>query len=171
MKISLINIKTRIQWPKYFRKTWSRKFFWNYKCPPSSAWSLTCQNTWQNVFYDKMILYSMTKCVFPLFPFVSHCFRRWLKISLKVYDVINWLNKNLKTHFAWYLQKESVSWSIDKVLNTENLHGKKHAENMPKKLVPDPFWILANSSKQSMYARNSFENEIFWMRIINLTWF
>ena len=44
--------------------------------------------------------------VFPLFFSVSHCFRAWSKINLKVYDVINWLNKNLITHFVWYLTKE-----------------------------------------------------------------
>ena len=31
----------------------------------------------------------------PLFLPVSHCFRDWSKINLKVYDVINCLNKNL----------------------------------------------------------------------------
>ena len=42
----------------------------------------------------------------PLFPPVSHCFSGCSKINLKVYDVINWLNKNLITHFVWYLEKK-----------------------------------------------------------------
>ena len=42
----------------------------------------------------------------PLFLPVSHCFRGWLKLNPKVYDVINYLNKNLITHFVWYLEKE-----------------------------------------------------------------
>ena len=42
----------------------------------------------------------------PLFFPVSHCFRGWFKKNLKVYDVINCLNKNLITHFVWYLAKE-----------------------------------------------------------------
>ena len=33
----------------------------------------------------------------PLFPPVSHCFRAWRKINLKVYDIINCLNENLIT--------------------------------------------------------------------------
>ena len=39
--------------------------------------------------------------VFPPSPF--HCFREWSKINLRVYDVIICLNKNLITHFVWYL--------------------------------------------------------------------
>ena len=41
----------------------------------------------------------------PLFPPVSHCFRGWSKINLKVYNVINCPNKNLIIHFFWYLEK------------------------------------------------------------------
>ena len=42
----------------------------------------------------------------PLFLPVSHCFRGWWKINLKVCDIINCLNKNLITHLVWYLKKE-----------------------------------------------------------------
>ena len=30
-----------------------------------------------------------------------------MKLNPKVYDVISWLNKNLKTHFVKYLEKDS----------------------------------------------------------------
>ena len=64
----------------------------------------------------------------PLFPPVSHCFRRWSKINLKVYYVINCLNKNLVTHFVWHLEKEKrhniETLSIARVLNNEHLCGK-----------------------------------------------
>ena len=64
----------------------------------------------------------------PLFLLVSHCFRAWSKINLKVYDVINCLNKNLMTHFVWYLEKEKrydiETLSIDGVLNKEHFYGK-----------------------------------------------
>ena len=43
--------------------------------------------------------------IFISFPSVSHCVRGWSKINLKVYDIINCLNKNLITHFVWYLGK------------------------------------------------------------------
>ena len=46
--------------------------------------------------------------VFPSSPLshpVSHCLGGWSKINLKVCDAINCLNKNLITHFAWYLGK------------------------------------------------------------------
>ena len=32
---------------------------------------------------------------------------------------------------------------------------KKQEENMHQKLVPDPFFILVNNSKQSLHAKNS----------------
>ena len=37
---------------------------------------------------------------------------------------------------------------------------------MHQKLVPDPCFILVINPKQSLYARNYFENKIFWKRII-----
>ena len=45
----------------------------------------------------------------PLFPSVSHCLRRCLKINPTLYDVITWLNKNLKTHI------DIETWSTDRV--------------------------------------------------------
>ena len=41
----------------------------------------------------------------PLFFPVSHCIRGWFKRNPKVYVIIC-LNKNLVTHFVWYLGKE-----------------------------------------------------------------
>ena len=64
----------------------------------------------------------------PLFFLVSHCFRGWSKKNLKIYDVINNLNKNLVTHFVWYLEKEMrcdiQTLSIDSELNKEHFYGK-----------------------------------------------
>ena len=65
---------------------------------------------------------------FPLFRHVGHCFRGWLKINLKVHDVINCLNKNSITHFVWYLEKgkryDFESLSIDRVSDEEHLYRK-----------------------------------------------
>ena len=64
---------------------------------------------------------------FPLFLSVGHCFRRWSKINLKVYDAINSLNKNLRD-FVWYHLKEKrydiETLSIDRVLNKEHFSWK-----------------------------------------------
>ena len=50
------------------------------------------------------------------------------KPCIKVYDIINCLNKNLTTHFVWYLEKEKrydiETFSIDRVLNKEHFYGK-----------------------------------------------
>ena len=62
----------------------------------------------------------------PLFLSVSHCFRGWPKINLRVYDIINCLNKRLITHFVWYLGKEKrydiETLSVDRVLNKEHFY-------------------------------------------------
>ena len=105
----------------------------------------------------------------PLFVPVSHCFRDRSKINLKVYDVINGLAKNLITHFVWYHEKEKrydiETLSIDRVLKRTFLW-KNHIEIKRQKLVPDLFLIFVNNPKQPLHARNSFENKIFWKRII-----
>ena len=65
---------------------------------------------------------------FPSFSPVSHCFRGWSKINLKVCDVINCLNKMLITHFVWYLEKERrydiETLPIGMILNKKHFYGK-----------------------------------------------
>ena len=60
--------------------------------------------------------------------FFFHCFRRWSKINLKVYDTINCLNKNSITHFVWYPEKEkrygTETLSIHGVSTKEHFYGK-----------------------------------------------
>ena len=59
---------------------------------------------------------------------VGDCLREWSKINLKVYDIINCLNKNSIIHFVWYLEKETrydiETLSTDGVLDKENFYGK-----------------------------------------------
>ena len=96
--------------------------------PNDSPWK-----TMKNVFISSKKLFSFLRylyfCifVFPSFFPVSHCFRGWSKKNLKIYDVINCLNKNL-THFVWYLEKEIrcdiETLSIDRVLNKEHFYGE-----------------------------------------------
>ena len=84
---------------------------------------------------------------FPLtlFPVVIHCFRRLLKINLKVYEVINCLNKNTKTHC--FISSEGSYdieiWSVDRVLNKGHFYGKKNSHR--------PHFNLVNHPKQLMY--------------------
>ena len=83
----------------------------------------------------------------PLFSTVSHCLRRWSKRNPKVYDVISCLNKNLVTHFAWYLEKE-IGWdteplSICRELSKEHFY-KKTCRKCASKASPRP---LFNFSK------------------------
>ena len=88
--------------------------------------------------------------VFPsaslLFP-VSHCFRGWSKINLKVYDVINCLYKNLKITHVWYLQKEKRSdietFSIYWVFNKEHFFMEKSCRKCPLEATPKPLFNFA----------------------------
>ena len=96
-----------------------------------------------------------------LFLPAGYCFREWLKINLKVYDIINCLNKNLLTHFVWH--KNVWHWNFVHrwSIKEGTFYGKILAENMHQKLVLDPFLILVDNSKQPLHAVSSFKNEIF----------
>ena len=66
-------------------------------------------------------------------------------INLKVYDVINSLNKNFITHFAKYLEKvkryDIVTLAINRVLNKEHFHGKSCRKCAPK-AFPRPLFYF-----------------------------
>ena len=54
--------------------------------------------------------------------------QRMSKDKLKVYDVINFLNKNLVIYFVWFLEKEKrydiETLSIDRVSKKEQFYSK-----------------------------------------------
>ena len=92
---------------------------------------ITLQKLWKMFFISSFRSWDIQIFVFLsalIFLPVSHCVRGCLKINLKVYDVINCLNKNLITHCVWYLGKEKRSdietLPIDKVLNKEHFYDK-----------------------------------------------
>ena len=95
---------------------------------------IALQKLWKMFFNPSKKLFSISRysdfciSVFPSFPPVSPCFRGWSNINLKVYNVINCPNKNLITHFVWYLEKEKrydiETLSTDRVLNKEHFYGK-----------------------------------------------
>ena len=87
----------------------------------------------------QIFVYSSSLLFFP----VSHCFRGWFKKNLKVYDVVNCLNKKWITHYVWYLEKEMrcdiETLSIDRVLNTEHFYGKIMQKICTKSYSQTPF--------------------------------
>ena len=95
---------------------------------------LALQKLWKMFFISSKKLFRFSRysdfciSVFPSFSPVSHCFRGWSKINLKVYDIINCLNKNLITHFVWCLGREKrydiETLSIDRVLSKEHFYWK-----------------------------------------------
>ena len=110
---------------------------------------IALQELWKMFFISSRKLFSFSKypnfciSVFRSFSPVSHCFRGWSKINLKVYDVINCLNKMLITHFVWYLEKEKrydiETLSIDRVLNKEHFYGKVMQKMCIKSYSQTPF--------------------------------
>ena len=116
-------------WSLFFNivKSWVSYFLRNFYFSPNDSNS----KTMKDVFYFSFRSRDIQISVFlpsPFFLLVSHCLRAWPKINFKVYDAINCLNKNLMTHFVWYLEKERrydiKTLAIDTVLNTEYFCGK-----------------------------------------------
>ena len=95
---------------------------------------IALQKLWKMFFISSKKLFSLSRysscCIFVFLSFfsVSYCFRGWFKKNLKVYDVINYQNQNLITHYVWYLEKgircDIEILSIDTVLHTEHFYGK-----------------------------------------------
>ena len=132
------------------------------------------QKLWKTLFSYYKKLFSLLRysnfCISVLASF-STCqplFRGWSKINLKVHDMISCLNKNLITHFVWYLENEkrcdtetlSVEYQI-KIIFKE-----KSCKNCAAKASPGLFYNLVNNTKQPLHARNYFKSKIFWERII-----
>ena len=134
----------------------------------------TLQKLWKMFLLSSKKLFSFSRhsnfCI-SIFPSFLSCqpFRIWSKINLEVYDVINCLNKNLITHFVWYLGKEkrndTETLFTERVLNKGHFYGKSCKKCAPK-AFPRPIFNLVNNPKQSLHARNSFEDKIFWKMVI-----
>ena len=91
----------------------------------------------------------------PLFLPVSHCLRAWSKINLKVYVVINCLNKNLITHFVWCLEKEGRydigTLAIETVLN--NIFVKKWCRKFASKASRRPLFYFGKHPKIAIVCK------------------
>ena len=110
----------------------------------------------------------------PLFVLVGHCFRGWWKVNLKVYGIINCLNKNLITHVFWYLEKKKKHdieiLSIDRILNEKYFH-EKSCRKFALKAIPRSLFNFGKEPKPVIVLNNpnnpnSFKSKIFWKRII-----
>ena len=107
--------------------TWQLSCKFSYTLKPVSAifyqififhQMIALQKLWKMFFISSKKLFSFSRysnfCifVFPSCSPVSHCFRDWCEKNLKVYDVINFLNKNVIAHFVLYLETE-ISCDIE----------------------------------------------------------
>ena len=104
------NVMYRIWWKVYHFKACVHYILSNLYWSADDSPSKTTKNVFF-LFHLKSYFCSQDIQIFlfpspPLFLPISHCFRGWLKINLKVYDIINCLNKNLIMYFVWYLEKE-----------------------------------------------------------------
>ena len=99
--------------------------------------------------------------VFPssqLFSTVNNCFRVWSKITFKIYDVMNCLNKNLITYCVWYHEKGKKVWHWNLVhwYNKEHFMGKSCRECAPK-VSPRPLFNFGKQPKTAIVCKKFFK--------------
>ena len=89
---------------------------------------IALQKMWKMFFILSKKLFSFKFLCFCLPLFFSQSAIALEVDPRKIYDVINWLSKNLITHFVWYLEKEIgcdiETLSIIRVSNKEHFYGK-----------------------------------------------
>ena len=117
------------------------------------------QKLWKMFFISSKKLFSFLRysnfCifVFPAFFPVSHCFRGWFKKNLKIYDVINCLNKNLITHLVRGLSKTLKKLTLFFLLNPVPLNRQSYQKQKG-----------SGSCDQSLFKlRNKFKNIPFFI--------
>ena len=128
----------------------------------------------KNAFYFSKKFFSFSRysnfCISAFFLSVSHCFRGWWKINVKLCDIINCVNKNFVTHFVWYPKKvkryDIDTLSIDRVLNKEHFYWKIMQKMCTRGYSQTRFLTLVGNPKKPMHAKNYFKNKVFWKRII-----
>ena len=160
-KYSLGNVR------QYHKKwKWEQKKFRALKLVPTIFYQIfifhqmiSFQRLWKMFFiwskssfrsWDIQILVYLSS---PLFSLSAIALEVDSRKILKVYDVINCLNKNLITHYVWYLENEIrcdfETLSIDRVLNTEhadrvlNTEHKKSCRKCGPKASPRPLFNFA----------------------------
>ena len=83
--------------------------------------------------------------------------------DLKVYEVINCLNKNLIPHFVWYLEKgkryDIETVSIDRIWNKK--HFCESCRKFTSKVSPIPLCSFGKKLKTAIAYKESFKNKIF----------
>ena len=95
---------------------------------------IALQKLWKMLFTSSKKLFCSQDirflyfCPSLFFLPISHCFGGWLKINVKVHDVINCLNKNSIKHSVWYPENEKrydiETLSIDGVSDKEHFYRK-----------------------------------------------
>ena len=118
--------------------------------------TIALEKLWEILFISSKKLFLILKIFrflyspLPLFSLVISYSRRWLKINLKVSDVINCLNKNWKTHCLVSSEGKKVwYWNlVNWVLSEEHFLWEKYAGNVHQKLAPDQSRKRANLWKK-----------------------
>ena len=114
-------------------KVCAHYFIRNFYSSPNDRPSKTMKHVFYFMSFRSWDIHIFLFPPSPLFLPVSHCLRAWLKINLKVYDAINCLNKNLITHFVWYLEKEK-SYHVETLVIDTVLNKKHFSEKIMQKM-------------------------------------
>ena len=120
-------------WLKLVTAIFYQVFIFKQMIALQKLWKMLCISSKKLFSFSRYFNFCIPSSHFflPVSHYVKGCF----KINLKVYDVINCLNKNLITHFVWYLGKEKrydiEILSISSVLNKETFNGKSCRKCVP----------------------------------------
>ena len=122
-----------LTWPEANKKILKAclRYFWrNFWFSPNDSPSKNMKDVFYFVEKALFVLKIFAYLYFhlPLFSPCQPLLKSLIQDKIKLYDVINRLNKNSITHFVWYLKKEKrydiETLSIDRVLNKEHFYGK-----------------------------------------------
>ena len=94
---------------------------------------------------------------------VSHWLRGWFKINRKVFDVSIFLNKNVITHFVWYLKKEKkdITLNLCQLIEfyVKNIFMEKSCRNYVPKASPGPLLNLVKRTQNNHWLTRLINNK------------
>ena len=136
-----------------------RYFLTNFDLSPNDSPSKTMKDvfyfSWKSLFVLKIFKFFFSSLLF--LP-VSHCYIAWSKINLKVYDIINCVNKTI-IHFFRHLEMakryDIETLSIDRVLNKEHFYLKIMQKWAPK-ASPRPLFYFGKQTKTAIACKKFF---------------
>ena len=93
-----------------------------------------------------------------LFGHIWKCLDKKSKSDFKVCDVIDLETNNYKTYIALYFNK----WSLSGSRIVRNIVFENHAENQPRRIIPDHFVLFLKKVNSGKASGQHLSFNIFW---------